>query len=155
MTINEYTVTDISGNEVAMSNYTGQPLLIVNTASQCGLASQLKDLENLYQDYKEKGFVVLGFPCSQFMNQEPLEGEEIAEFCQLNYDVSFPLFDKIKVNGDDTHPLFQYLKEQTGNKMIKWNYTKFLIDANGEVVDRYAPTTNPKKIAKDNWKKPS
>lgn len=149
MTINEYTVTDISGNEVAMSNYMGQPLLIVNTASQCGLASQLKDLENLYQDYKEKGFVVLGFPCSQFMNQEPLEGEDIAEFCQMNYDVSFPLFDKIKVNGDDTHPLFQYLKEQTGNKMIKWNYTKFLIDANGEVVDRYAPTTNPKKIAKD------
>lgn len=149
MPITDYTVTDMSGNEIALSKYAGKPLLIVNTASQCGLASQLKDLENLYQDYKGKGFVVLGFPCSQFMNQEPLEGKEIAEFCQMNYGVSFPLFDKIKVNGDDTHPLFKYLKDQTGNKMIKWNYTKFLIDADGEVVDRYAPTTSPKKITKD------
>ncbi|SFK25678.1 glutathione peroxidase [Marinilactibacillus piezotolerans] len=149
MPITDYTVTDMSENEISLSKYAGKPLLIVNTASQCGLASQLKDLENLYQDYKEKGFVVLGFPCSQFMNQEPLEGEEIAEFCQMNYGVSFPLFDKIKVNGDETHPLFKYLKDQTGNKMIKWNYTKFLIDADGEVVNRYAPTTSPKKIAKD------
>lgn len=149
MPITDYTVTDMSENEISLSKYAGKPLLIVNTASQCGLASQLKDLENLYQDYKEKGFVVLGFPCSQFMNQEPLEGEEIAEFCQMNYGISFPLFDKIKVNGDETHPLFKYLKDQTGNKMIKWNYTKFLIDADGEVVNRYAPTTSPKKIAKD------
>ncbi|API90006.1 glutathione peroxidase [Marinilactibacillus sp. 15R] len=149
MPITDYTVTDMSENEISLSKYAGKSLLIVNTASQCGLASQLKDLENLYQDYKEKGFVVLGFPCSQFMNQEPLEGEEIAEFCQMNYGVSFPLFDKIKVNGDETHPLFKYLKDQTGNKMIKWNYTKFLIDADGEVVNRYAPTTSPKKIAKD------
>ncbi|MFJ1627147.1 glutathione peroxidase [Marinilactibacillus psychrotolerans] len=149
MPITDYTVTDMSENEISLSKYAGKPLLIVNTASQCGLASQLKDLENLYQDYKEKGFVVLGFPCSQFMNQEPLEGEEIAEFCQMNYGVSFPLFDKIKVNGDETHPLFKYLKDQTGNKIIKWNYTKFLIDADGEVVNRYAPTTSPKKIAKD------
>lgn len=149
MTIADYTVTDVKGNEVRMTEYAGRPVLIVNTASQCGLASQLKDLEVLYQNYKDKGFIVLGFPCSQFMNQEPLEGEAIAEFCQMNYNVSFPIFDKIKVNGQDAHPLFNYLKEQTGSKMIKWNYTKFLIDSTGQVTKRYAPTTNPQKIAKD------
>ncbi|MFC6464823.1 glutathione peroxidase [Marinilactibacillus sp. GCM10026970] len=149
MTIADFTVKDLEGKDVELSNYTGKPMLIVNTASKCGLASQLKDLEELYQSYKDRGFVVLGFPCNQFMNQEPLESGEIAEFCQLNYDVTFPMFDKVNVNGGDAHPLFKHLKEKTGNKMIKWNYTKFLIDSNGEVINRYAPTTKPVKIVED------
>lgn len=149
MTVADFTVKDLDGKDVDLSSYTGKPMLIVNTASKCGLASQLKDLEELYQSYKDKGFVVLGFPCNQFMNQEPLEGGEIAEFCQLNYDVTFPMFDKVNVNGGDAHPLFKYLKEKTGNKMIKWNYTKFLIDSDGEVINRYAPTTKPLKVVED------
>ncbi|WP_208560404.1 glutathione peroxidase [Marinilactibacillus kalidii] len=149
MTVADYTVKDLNGEDVQLSDYIGKPMLIVNTASQCGLASQLKDLEEIYQDYKDKGFVVLGFPCNQFMNQEPLDSGEIAEFCQLNYNVSFPMFEKVKVNVGEAHPLFKYLKEETGNKMIKWNYTKFLVDQNGEVVNRYAPTTKPAKVIED------
>lgn len=149
MTVADFTVKDLDGKDVDLSSYTGKAMLIVNTASKCGLASQLKDLEELYQSYKDKGFVVLGFPCNQFMNQEPLEGGEIAEFCQVNYDVTFPMFDKVNVNGGDAHPLFKYLKEKTGNKMIKWNYTKFLIDSDGEVINRYAPTTKPLKVVED------
>ncbi|WP_225743555.1 glutathione peroxidase [Marinilactibacillus sp. Marseille-P9653] len=149
MTIADFTVKNLEGKDVDLSNYTGKPILIVNTASKCGLASQLKDLEELYQSYKDRGFIVLGFPCNQFMNQEPLESGEIAEFCNTNYDVTFPMFDKVNVNGADAHPLFKHLKEKTGNKMIKWNYTKFLIDSNGEVINRYAPTTKPVKIVED------
>lgn len=149
MSITAYTVNDLNGKEVELSKYAGRPVLIVNTASKCGLAPQFKDLEELYETYKDRGFVVLGFPCNQFMNQEPLEGGEIAEFCQVNYDVSFPLFGKINVNGEETHPLYQYLKKETRSGLIKWNFTKFLVNAEGEPVKRYAPTTNPSKISKD------
>lgn len=149
MTVYDYTVKTIDGEEVSLSSYKDKPLIIVNTASKCGLAPQLEGLENLYKQYKEQGLIVLGFPCNQFLGQEPLEGKEIEEFCQLNYDVTFPLFDKIKVNGKETHPLYQFLKEETGGKMIKWNYTKFLINQKGNVVKRFSPKTAPEKMKED------
>lgn len=149
MTVYDFTVQTIEGTEEALSRYQGNALIIVNTASKCGLASQLEGLEQLYKDYQEQGLVVLGFPCNQFLGQEPLEGEEIKEFCQTNYNVTFPLFEKIKVNGKHTHPLYHYLKEETGGKMIKWNYTKFLIDKKGHIAKRYSPQTSPEKMRED------
>ena len=136
-----------------MADYAGKILLSVNTASHCGFTPQYADLEALYQRYRERGLVVLGFPCNQFGSQEPGEAEEIASFCQKNYGVSFPMFAKIDVNGNDAHPLYQYLKKAApgllGSEGIKWNFTKFLVDRQGEVVGRYAPATAPESIASD------
>lgn len=147
-----FSAQDISGKEISMESFKGKTILVVNTASKCGLTPQFEGLEKLYQTYKDKGLVILGFPCNQFANQEPGEAEEIASFCQKNYGVSFPMFDKIDVNGEHTHPIFKYLKNEQGGFLgskIKWNFTKFLIDKNGQAVDRYAPQTEPASIARD------
>lgn len=137
---------------VSMDEYKGKVVLVVNTASKCGLTPQFKDLEALYKEYKEKGFEILGFPCNQFANQDSGSNDEINSFCQINYGVTFNMFEKIDVNGSNAHPLYNYLKEQTKSilgKEIKWNFTKFLIDSEGNVVKRYAPTVSPLKIKKD------
>ncbi|MBP3888080.1 MAG: glutathione peroxidase [Cellulosilyticum sp.] len=142
----------INGQEISMQVYEGKVVLVVNTASKCGLTPQFKELEEIYKEYKEKGLEILGFPCNQFASQDPGSSKEISEFCSLNYGVTFTMFDKIDVNGTGAHPLYKYLKEQASglfNKEIKWNFTKFLIDANGKVVKRYAPTVRPSKIKKD------
>jgi len=143
----------INGEEVTMSDYNDKVLLIVNTASKCGFTKQFEDLEKLYQKYKDKGFEILGFPCNQFGSQDPGTNEEIAQFCSLNYHVSFPMFEKIDVNGENAHPIYQYLKSHAsgflGTKKIKWNFTKFLVNRNGEVVGRYAPNVTPFKIEED------
>jgi len=141
-----------NGTEKSLNEYEGKPLIIVNTASKCGLTPQFKGLQELYDKYNEKGLEILGFPCDQFNNQEFDNIEETTQFCQMNYGVTFPMFAKIDVNGDNTDPLFTFLKEQKKgllSKNIKWNFTKFLIDGNGQVVERYAPTTEPSKIEED------
>lgn len=151
-TIYDFTVKKTDGTEQSLKDYAGKPLLIVNTASKCGLTDQFKELQELYDQYKDQGFVVLGFPCGQFNNQEFDNIEETTEFCQLNYGVTFPMFAKVDVNGEHAEPLFTYLKSQKGgilSKDIKWNFTKFLVDREGHVVERYAPTTTPRKIEKD------
>lgn len=133
-----------------MEAYKGKVVLVVNTASQCGLTPQYEGLEALYRKHKDEGLVVLGFPCNQFGNQEPGGKKEIEEGCLINYGVSFPMFDKVDVNGDKAHPLFKYLKSELGSilgRRIKWNFTKFLIDANGKPVKRFAPITKPEKLA--------
>jgi glutathione peroxidase len=133
-----------------MADYRNKVLLIVNTASRCGFTPQYAGLETLYRKYKDQGFVVLGFPCNQFGAQEPGEGVQIAEFCEKNYGVSFPMFAKVEVNGAQAHPIFAHLKREApgllGSEMIKWNFTKFLLDRAGKVVSRYAPTTTPDEI---------
>ena len=137
------------GQPVDMSAYKGKVVLVVNTATQCGLTPQFAGLERLYQDYKDKGLVVLGFPCNQFGSQEPLSNETMEETCKINHGVTFPLFEKIEVNGKNTHPVFQYLKSKLGGlfgSRIKWNFTKFLLDANGRPVKRVAPITKPEAI---------
>jgi len=140
-------LTTIDKQEITLESYKGKTLLIVNVASQCGFTSQYKELEALYQKYKDKGLVILGFPCNQFGFQESGSNEEIAQFCSENYQVSFPLFSKIKVNGKETHPLYQYLKQEQrgilGTRDIKWNFTKFLISKEGEVLKRFAPAQTP------------
>ena len=141
-----------TGKEIAFSDLKGKVVLVVNTATKCGLTPQFVGLEKLYQDYKDRGFVIVGSPCNQFGGQEPLNNEVMAETCQLNYGVTFPLTEKIKVNGKETHPVFDYLKgELTGllGKKIKWNFTKFLIDREGNPIKRYGPTTLPADIASD------
>ena len=152
------TVYDIScetpnGKKKSLADYRGKVLLVVNTASKCGFTPQFAGLEELYEKYREQGLEVLGFPCNQFGKQDPGSNDEITEFCQLNYGVSFPMFGKIEVNGSGTDPLFQHLKKEApgalGTQRIKWNFTKFLIDSNGKVVKRYAPTVKPKDIEKD------
>ncbi|TYS68533.1 glutathione peroxidase [Sutcliffiella horikoshii] len=152
-TIYDFTAPDIRGNEVRLSEYKDYVLLIVNTASKCGFTPQFEELEELYKEYKDKKFMVLGFPCNQFGNQEPGKEEDINEFCQLNYGVSFPMFSKVDVNGDDAHPLFDYLKENAkgllGSKAVKWNFTKFLVDRDGNVVERFASATSPSKMKND------
>lgn len=149
----DYSATTISGKEVSIADYKGKVLLVVNTASKCSLTPQFKDLEALYEKYKDQGLMILGFPCNQFLSQDPASNEEISEFCQLNYGVTFPMFAKIDVNGDEAHPLFKHLKEAApgllGMNAIKWNFTKFLVDRQGNVIERYAPTTVPLDIAKD------
>lgn len=148
----DFTVKKPNGQEQSLSDFEGKPLLIVNTASKCGLTPQFKGLQELYDAYHEQGLEILGFPCGQFNNQEYDNIEETTEFCQLNYGVSFPMFAKIDVNGVKADPLFTFLKEQKGGvltKDIKWNFTKFLVDRNGKVVKRYAPTTEPEKIKND------
>ena len=145
-------VRTIEGNEQSMAEYKNKVLLIVNTASKCGFTPQYRELEELYQLYKQEDFIVLGFPCNQFLKQEPGSNAEIQTFCQLNYGVSFPIFEKIKVRGNDAHPLFKYLTEQAPGwfgDAVKWNFTKFLVDRQGKVINRYAPTTNPREIEPD------
>lgn len=140
------------GTVKKLSAYRGKVLLVVNTASQCGFTPQYKGLQELYATYKDRGFAVLAFPCDQFGHQEPGTDDEIASFCQTNYSVDFPLFSKIEVNGDNAHPLYKFLKSEKGGLLgdaIKWNFTKFLIDKQGNVVDRYAPITPPDNIARD------
>ena len=136
-----------------LADYAGKVMLIVNTASKCGFTPQFEGLEALYQTYQARGLVVLGFPCNQFGAQEPGDSDEIASFCQKNYGVSFPMFSKVEVNGDDTHPIFKLLKQSArgllGSEGIKWNFTKFLVNREGAVIERYAPTTAPEAIAKD------
>ena len=147
-----FTCKDGAGRDKELGDYQGQVLLIVNTASKCGLTPQFEGLEALYEQYRDKDFTILGFPCNQFGKQDPGSNEEIQEFCQLNYGVSFPMFGKIDVNGSGADPLFKHLKSQAGGTLgdrIKWNFTKFLVNREGEVVKRYAPTTKPDAIAKD------
>lgn len=151
--IYDFEVKDIQGQTIQLSQFKGQVLLIVNTASKCGFTSQYKGLEELYQKYKDKGFQVLGLPCNQFGSQEPGSEDEIKEFCELNFGVSFPLFSKVDVNGENAHPLFEELKNQApgllGTKKIKWNFTKFLVNSEGQVQKRYAPQDKPEGIEKD------
>ena len=152
MTIYDYVVKDNKGQDVQMSEYKGKVLLIVNTATGCGFTPQYDGLQDLYEKYNEKGFEILDFPCNQFAGQAPGSGEEIASFCQARFGITFRQFAKIKVNGDGEEPLYTYLKEQKGGafgKKIKWNFTKFLVSKDGEVVARYAPTTTPEKIDED------
>ncbi len=149
MNFYDYTAKKMDGREIKMDEYKGKVVLIVNTASKCGLTPQFKELEELYNKYKEKGLAILGFPCNQFAGQDPAGNEEIHSFCQLNYGVTFDMFRKIDVNGENTHPLYQFLKNEEkgllGNN-IKWNFTKFLLDQEGNVIHRYAPVVNPAKI---------
>lgn len=152
-TLYDIQVKNIRGEEISLKQYQGKALLIVNTASKCGFTNQYEGLEKIYKDYKEKGFEVLAFPCNQFGAQEPGTEDQIAQFCELTYQTSFPLFAKIDVNGDNAHPLFTHLKKQApgllGTEGIKWNFTKFLVDKNGQVVKRYAPQDTPAKIAEE------
>lgn len=146
----EFSARDITGKTVPLSNYRGKVLLIVNTASKCGFTPQYEGLEKLHEDLGARGLAVLGFPCNQFGAQEPGDAEEIASFCKLTYDVNFPMFAKIDVNGSNTDPLYAWLKGQArgmfGTKSIKWNFTKFLIDRDGKVVGRFAPTVPPQAL---------
>ena len=149
----KFEARSIRGAPVSMDSYQGKVVLVVNTASDCGFTPQYADLERLYQDYKDRGLVVLGFPCNQFGGQESGSNEDIAKFCDLNFRVSFPLFEKIEVNGDNAHPLFQYLKDAKpgllGTKAIKWNFTKFLVDKSGHPVKRYGPKDLVARIEED------
>jgi glutathione peroxidase len=151
--IHDLTYTDNKGNNVALSDYKGKVVLIVNTASKCGFTPQYRGLEALYQEYKDKGFEIIGFPCDQFGGQEPGNDNEIEQFCELNFGVSFPLSTKVEVNGDNTHPIFNVLKSEApgvlGSKGIKWNFTKFLVGKNGEVITRFATATKPESLSKD------
>jgi len=153
MNVYDYKVEKIQGKEVSLEKYKGKVLLIVNTATKCGFTPQYEDLQKLYEEYKEQGFEILAFPCNQFGSQEPGDNEEIRSFCKLNYDVTFPIFDKVDVNGENTHPIYKYLKENVkgllNSKDIKWNFTKFLVDKNGDVVKRFAPIKKPLKMKKD------
>lgn len=147
----QFTATSLQGKEIDMARYKGQVLVIVNTASKCGLTPQYEGLEKLYKEYKDKGLVILGFPCNQFGHQEPGSEKEISEGCLINYGVTFPMFSKIEVNGEDAHPIYKYLKNELkgtfGNK-IKWNFTKFIIDKEGNPYKRFAPTASPEKLRK-------
>ena len=149
MNIYDFTVKDPRGSDVNLSEYKGKVLLIVNTATGCGFTPQYEGLEKLYKEYKSKGFEVLDFPCNQFLHQAPGTDAEISDFCTLKYDTTFPRFKKIDVNGERAIPLYKWLKDQKGGifgKAIKWNFTKFLVDREGNVVKRYSPTTVPSKI---------
>lgn len=153
MNFYEFTVTTIDGQSMTLEAYRGQVLLIVNVASKCGFTSQYAGLEALYRRYRDKGFSILGFPCNQFGHQEPGNEAEIKSFCSLTYDVTFPLFAKIEVNGNGTHPLYAHLKKAQpgllGSEAIKWNFTKFLVSRDGHVLKRYAPTDTPENIEAD------
>lgn len=146
----DFSALRLNGDEQDFAAYRGKVLLIVNTASQCGFTPQYSGLEELYRSFRERGFVVLGFPCNQFGEQEPGDAEAIGQFCQTRFDVTFPLFAKIDVNGDGTHPLYAWLKHEAagilGTEAIKWNFTKFLVDREGRVVRRYAPATRPDEL---------
>lgn len=152
-TVHDFTVRTITGEDQPLSAFGGKVLLIVNTASQCGFTPQYAGLEELYREYRDRGLVILGFPCNQFGGQEPGDGAEIATFCRTTYAVDFPLFAKVEVNGPDAAPLFAWLKGEApgllGSRGIKWNFTKFLIDRAGRPVRRYAPRTKPEAIRRD------
>jgi len=152
-TVYDFSAQTIDGKTRKLADYKGQVLLVVNTASKCGFTPQYKGLEEIYKRYKDRGFAVLGFPCNQFGAQEPGPESEIAEFCEMNYGVTFPMFAKVDVNGDGAHPLFKHLtrakKGLLGSEAIKWNFTKFLVGKDGQVIERYAPTTAPEAIVKD------
>jgi glutathione peroxidase len=149
-TLYDFAARDIAGTDVPLDRFRGQVVLVVNTASKCGFTKQYAGLQRLYEGLSAQGFTVLGFPCNQFGGQEPGGAEEIANFCKLTYDVRFPIFAKIEVNGANAHPLYRWLKGETkgllGSEAIKWNFTKFLIDREGQVVARFAPTTEPAAI---------
>ena len=151
--IYEFTCEDSSGQKIELSSYRGKVLLIVNTASQCGFTPQYEGLEKLQQTFADENFSVLAFPCNQFGGQEPGTNEEITEFCKLNYNNNFPIFSKVDVKGNDAHPLFSFLTKEKkglmGTENIKWNFTKFLVNKEGEPVSRYAPSTTPDKIQSD------
>ncbi len=150
-TIYDYSAVLNNGKEISLKEYQGKVLLVVNTASACGLTPQYEGLQQLYKKYQEQGFEILAFPCNQFKNQEKGSAEEIKNFCDLNFNISFTLFDKIDVNGDNTHPAFAYLKDNArgffGSTNIKWNFNKFLVGKDGKVVKRFAPVTKPHKLA--------
>ena len=149
MTIYDYTVKDAEGNDVSMKDYEGKVLLIVNTATGCGFTPQYEGLQDLYEKYQEQGLEVLDFPCNQFANQAPGTEEEIVDFCQSRYGITFKMFKKVEVNGETAEPLFKHLRKQKSGMMgdkIKWNFTKFLVDRNGNVVGRFSPTTTPEQI---------
>ncbi|MBQ9279087.1 MAG: glutathione peroxidase [Lachnospiraceae bacterium] len=147
----DYKAVKMNGQEVSMEEYKGKVVLVVNTASKCGFTPQLKGLQELYDKYHEQGLEILGFPCNQFANQDPGDNNEISEFCSLNYGVTFTMFEKIDVNGDGAHPLYKFLKEEKHGLMknIKWNFEKFLIDKDGNVVERFGSTKTPEKIEDD------
>ena len=149
-TIYDYDVETTQGKTRSLSDYKGKTLLIVNTASKCGFTPQFKGLQALYDKYKDQGLEILGFPCNQFGNQDPGSNEEIVEFCSLNYDVEFPMFAKLEVNGSGAHPLYKHLRTEApgllGTTGVKWNFTKFLVDSEGNVVDRYSPKTTPAEL---------
>jgi len=148
----DFSAKEMDGKDIKMEEYKGKVVLVVNTASKCGLTPQFTGLEELYEEYNEKGFEILGFPCNQFAKQDSGSNEEINNFCLLNYGVSFTMFEKIEVNGSNAHPLYKYLKSRAKGLIsneIKWNFTKFLIDSDGNVIKRYGPTTNPLSIKDD------
>ena len=151
--IYDFTANTLDGTPQSLAEFRGKPMLIVNTASKCGFTPQYTGLEALYKRHRDDGLVVMGFPCDQFGHQEPGDADEIRNFCSLNYDVSFPLYEKVEVNGANAHPLWAWLKKEKpgllGMEGIKWNFTKFLVDRNGRVVKRYAPTDTPEKIEAD------
>ncbi|SFT53568.1 glutathione peroxidase [Lishizhenia tianjinensis] len=152
MSFYDFEIGTPQGEKLKMADFKGKPMLLVNTATKCGLAPQFDGLEKLHQDYKDKGLVVLGFPCNQFLGQEPETNDTVVEACRINHGVTFQLTEKIDVNGENTHPIFQFLKNEKGGFLgskIKWNFTKFLVDENGKVLKRYSPTTKPEKIEKD------
>jgi len=145
----QFSAKSLQGKEINMEVYKGKTILVVNTASKCGLTPQFEGLEKLYQKYQDKGLVILGFPCNQFANQEPNDEKSISEGCVINYGVTFPMFSKIEVNGENAHPIYKYLKKELGGlfgSKIKWNFTKFLIDSDGKPIKRFAPITKPEKI---------
>jgi glutathione peroxidase len=148
--IYDFTAKSLTGRDIPLSSYRDKVLLIVNTASKCGFTPQYEGLEKLHADYEARGFAVLGFPCNQFLGQEPGNSEQIGKFCRLDYFITFPMFEKIHVNGAEAHPLYEWLKEQApgilGSKSVKWNFTKFLIDRKGNVESRYTPMTPPENI---------
>jgi glutathione peroxidase len=151
-TLSDFTANTLTGEEQPLSAYDGNVVLVVNTASECGFTPQYQGLQELHTTYNDEGFAVLGFPCNQFGGQEPGDAEEIGAFCEKNYGVTFPLFEKVDVNGDQAHPLFRWLREETSGVMgsaIKWNFTKFLVGRDGTVLKRYGSTTTPEKIAGD------
>ncbi len=151
-TLSDFTANTLTGQEQDLAAYAGKVVLVVNTASKCGFTPQFEGLETLYEKYTSEGLVVLGFPCNQFASQDPGTNDEIGEFCTKNYGVSFPMFEKIDVNGDDAHPLYKWLKTEKGGVLgegIKWNFTKFLIGRDGHVIKRYGSSTKPEKIAGD------
>lgn len=150
--IADFSARSIDGQDVDLSEYQGEVVLVVNTASQCGFTPQYEGLQALHDQFKDHGFTVLGFPCDQFGGQEPGSDDEIASFCQKNFGVDFPLFSKVEVNGDGAHPLYRWLRSQKGGLLgdkIKWNFTKFLVGKDGQVIDRYSPTTKPEKLTGD------
>jgi len=151
-TLHDFTATTLTGGDQPLDAYAGQVVLVVNTASQCGLTPQYAGLEELWQTYRDRGFIVLGFPCNQFGGQEPGTEEQIATFCETSYGVTFPMFAKVDVNGRDAHPLFAWLRQEKGGLLgdrIKWNFTKFLVSRDGRVIQRYAPQTAPADLAGD------